>query len=97
MSITVEIMPILWLLWIVVGVVFIIIGVIRLGTHQESDDHYVALNEQKNTMQLEELFSYFLEEEEKKNQGFRDLVVDIVKQQEHTPEKNVSEIGRAHV
>lgn len=82
MSITVEIMPILWLGWIVFGVVFIIVGILKLSTHQESEDHYVTLNGQRSTEQLEELFSYFLEEEEKKNQGFRDLLVDIVRKQE---------------
>lgn len=82
MSITVEIMPILWLGWIIFGIIFIIVGILKLSTHQESEDHYVTLNGQRSTDQLEELFSYFLEEEEKKNQGFRDLLVDIVRKQE---------------
>ncbi len=92
MNITIETMPILCLLWVVVGVIFIIISVIRLAGHQESEDHYVTLNKQQSesTNDLEELFSYYLEEEEKKNQGFRDLLLTTLKtqnEQVHQPLK----------
>ncbi len=94
MSITVEIMPILWLGWIIFGVVFIIVGVLKLSIHQESEDHYVTLNEQRSTEQLEEMFGYFLEEEEKKNQGFRDLLVDIVRKQEDAKDERSKSLDK---
>lgn len=94
MSITVEIMPILWLGWIIFGVVFIIVGVLKLSINQESEDHYVTLNEQRSTEQLEEMFGYFLEEEEKKNQGFRDLLVDIVRKQEDAKDERSKSLDK---
>lgn len=82
MSITIETMPILCLLWTTVGVIFIIVSMIRLGNHEESGDYYITLDEkQHNTNHLEELLSYYLEEEEKKNQGFRELLLTTLKTQ----------------
>ena len=98
MSITIDTMPIICLLWIVVGVVFIIISVIRLANHQESDNHYVTLKKEQGqqTNDLEELFSYFLEEEEKKNQGFRDLLVNILRKQTDLEADHLQQSTKEH-
>lgn len=85
-------MPILCLLWTAVGVIFIIVSIIRLGNHEESEDHYVTLDQkQHNINHLEELLSYYLEEEEKKNQGFRDLLLTTLKPQNELLNESIKE------
>lgn len=98
MSITIETMPVLCLLWVVLGVVFIIVSVIRLGSHQESEDHYVTLNREQGESKndLEELFSYYLEEEEKKNQGFRELLLTTLKTQDESVKQPLKEHQKIH-
>ena len=70
MSIAIENMPIIFLIIIGIGVAIIVISVIRLaGLSEHTGNYYVASEvggEKEETAHLEELFSYFLEEEEKK-------------------------------
>lgn len=85
-------MPILCLLWTVVGVIFIIVSVVRLGNYHESEDYYVTLDEEQNKANhLEELLSYYLEEEEKKNQGFRELLLTTLKTQNESSNEQMKE------
>lgn len=94
-------MPILWLLWVMVGVIFMIIGVIRLGSEQGREQSYVRLDKEQDesTNDLQELFSYYLEEEEKKNQGFREsllMAVNIHNESMRQPTSNPKKNYRAN-
>lgn len=83
MNITVENLPILFLMIVGIGVIIVVIGVLRLASSQElSDDYYINANSQNDTAQLQELFSYFLEEEEKKNNAFREMIRDTSKEKD---------------
>lgn len=82
MNITIENLPILFLMIVGIGVIIVVIGVLRLASSQElSDDYYVSANNEHDTAHLQELFSYFLEEEEKKNNAFREMIRDTSKEQ----------------
>lgn len=82
MSITLENLPIIFMGIVVVGVAILIMSTMMIASlveppldkieHDDGpDDHY------------EELFSYFLKEEEKKNEAFRkDLLKESIIQQE---------------
>lgn len=73
---TVENLPIFFLVMIGIGVIIIVVGIIRLATiHEEMQDD-IEVNKQEDSHHLEELFSYFLQEEEKKNQDFRDKILE---------------------
>lgn len=73
---TVENLPIFFLVMIGIGVIIIVVGIIRLATiHEEMQDD-IEVNKQEYSHHLEELFSYFLQEEEKKNQDFRDKILE---------------------
>jgi hypothetical protein len=102
MGSTIQNIPFFCVLWIGVGFVFIIVGVLMLASRAEADNHYIEfVGEKPNdeySKQVGELFSYFLEEEEKKNQGLREILLEGIdkknqKQQERTPsqpDKNTS-------
>ncbi len=83
MSIQVESMPIFCLIWIVIGVIIIVVAIIRLAGHEAAEDYYVKMAQQNEGghKELEELFNYFLEEEEKKNQDFRELMIGVAQNQ----------------
>lgn len=73
---TVENLPIFFLVMIGIGVIIIVGGIIRLAAiHEEMQDD-IEVNKQEDSHHLEELFSYFLQEEEKKNQDFRDKILE---------------------
>lgn len=84
MSIAIENMPIIFLIIIGIGVAIIVASVICLaGLSEHTDNYYVASDasgEKEEANHLEELFSYFLEEEEKKNDAFRKMVLDQSKE-----------------
>ena len=93
MNIAIENLPIIFLIIIGIGVAIIVVSVISLaGIHEHSQDYYVAnaANEQDNeeTKHMEELFSYFLEEEEKKNEQFRQMVIEQTHKKDHQDEKS---------
>lgn len=78
MHITIENLPIIFLIMVGIGMAIVLIGIIRLAGHQESGASvYTSLNEGKENASLEDLFSFFLQEEEKKNQSFREMVMDV--------------------
>ena len=86
MSITIQSIPFFCLIWIGIGFIFIIAGIFMVASRTASDNHYVELSDNKlgkeHSREIGELFAYFLEEEEKKNQGFRELVLDAVGKKE---------------
>ena len=83
MSITIENLPIVFLVMVGVGMVIVLIGIIRLANHHEDSSSYTSLESNEHANHLEDLFSFFLQEEEKKNQNFREMVMDVSKQNVH--------------
>lgn len=81
MNITVENLPIFFSIMIVLGALIVVLGVIRLAGHTESSEHYTGMRESNESNRLAELFSFFLQEEEKKNQSFRQMVMEVSQQQ----------------
>ena len=79
MSVTIENLPIIFLIIVGIGMVVVLIGILRLASEQEHSSIYTNLEEKENASNLEDLFSFFLQEEEKKNQSFRELVMDVTK------------------
>lgn len=73
-------MPMLCLIWIALGVIVLVVGLFFIAGHNEKEDYYTSMDDGKDMHQsLEELFSYFLQEEEKKNEGFRELLKEYAK------------------
>lgn len=91
MSMTLYNMPFFYLLWITVGIVLIVIGIFMMASHQQSDNYYTDLSKDKGHQELGELFNFFLEEEEKKNQGFRDMLVDYTQKQVEPVDRKIPE------
>lgn len=79
MSVAVENLPIFFLIMIGIGVAIVFIGIVRLAGIHEDEQYYVSMNQKDDSKNLEELFSYFLQEEEKKNQDFREMVMKTPK------------------
>lgn len=77
MSITIENLPIIFLGIVGIGMVIVLIGILRLANEQEYHYRYTNLEENNHTGHLEDLFSFFLQEEEKKNESFREMVMDV--------------------
>lgn len=77
MSITIENLPIIFLGIVGIGMVIVLIGILRLANEQEYHYRYTNLEENSHTGHLEDLFSFFLQEEEKKNESFREMVMDV--------------------
>lgn len=68
MWLTIENLPYLSLGWIGIGFLLVIAGVIALAHQQANDDEYVKYDG------AEEMFSFFLQEEEKKNDLLREQI-----------------------
>lgn len=79
MSVTVESLPIYFLLFVGVGIGIVLIGILRLASFQENEYDDIDKKKDNDPRDIEELFSYFLQEEEKKNQSFREMVIDVSK------------------
>ena len=60
-------LPYLGLLWTGVGFLCILVGFFIFAYHENEEPDYTSIN----TNSAEELFAYFLEEEEKKNDALR--------------------------
>lgn len=73
---SVENLPLFFVVMIGVGVVIIVIAMIRLAAIHEEIQYDLGMEQQQDSQHLEELFSYFLQEEEKKNQEFREKVLE---------------------
>lgn len=67
MKLTVEIIPYISLIWIGIGFFIILVGVFALAHQEAKEDHYTSFEETSPN----ELFAFFLEEEEKKNDSLR--------------------------
>jgi hypothetical protein len=82
--------PFFCLLWIGLGFVFVTLGIFMLISHSESHNQYTEFSNQKvsgeYTKEVGELFSYFLEEEEKKNEGLREMLLEAVSKKEKNVE-----------
>ena len=91
MNYLIQNMPIVWIIFIMLGTMCIIWSVVKIGNSKsDSEEEYRGENV-GNKEELKELFSYFLEEEEKKNQGVRNLLQDTIninKQTEYKPNQN---------
>lgn len=72
MKLTVEVIPYISLIWIGLGFIFILIGFFTLA-HQEAKEQDYTTFEDTNP---KELFAFFLEEEEKKNESFRKSLLE---------------------
>ena len=79
MHLTIENLPIVFLILVGIGMVIVLIGIIRLAGHGEDASLYTRLEPNEQAHHLEDLFSFFLQEEEKKNQSFREMVIDASK------------------
>ena len=81
-----------------IGVAIVFIGIVRLAGIHEEEQHDISMDQKDDTKHLEELFSYFLQEEEKKNNHFREMLLEdsrnkedsIIKQQ--TMYKNINKM-----
>jgi len=97
MQIAIENLPIVFLCIIGIGVAIIVISVVRLaGSNDQAQDYYITNNtapSSDDSTHLEELFSYFLEEEEKKNDAFRQLMLEQSKT-EHSNEKKADSLAK---
>lgn len=93
MEMTIQNLPFVYLLWITIGVLFIVIGVFMIVAHENEVGHYTSIpnKESETTEDLEGILSYFLEEEEKKNQGFRDMLETYAKEMGGKGHKTVKE------
>ncbi|MDF2877532.1 MAG: hypothetical protein K0S30_628 [Clostridia bacterium] len=99
MGSTIQNIPFFCVLWIGIGFIFIIAGVFVMASRAEANNHYIEFADQKpNTdypKQVGELFSYFLEEEEKKNQGLREMLLEgIDKKSEVQPGSTESHLSK---
>ncbi|WP_054738664.1 DUF6115 domain-containing protein [Cellulosilyticum ruminicola] len=92
MEMTIQNFPFIYLLWITIGVLLILIGVFMLVAH-ENAGYYTSIEDKKDESKedLEGILSYFLEEEEKKNQGFREMLESYAKQMGNKNEKNIKQ------
>ena len=65
-----------------IGVAIVFIGIVRLAGIHEEEQYDISMNQKDDTKHLEELFSYFLQEEEKKNNHFREMVLEASRNKE---------------
>ena len=78
---TIQNLPFIYLIWITIGVVLILIGIFMLASYQNSIvDKNLSTQRTQVNEELEGILSYFLQEEEKKNQGFRDMLENYTKE-----------------
>lgn len=93
-NVVVENLPIFFLIMVGIGFAIVFIGVIRLASIHEEEQYYIDRDQKNDSKNLEELFSYFLQEEEKKNQDFREMVLKTSKNKgialtQQTMDKNI--------
>ena len=82
MNISVENLPIFFLIMVGIGVAIVFIGIVRLAGIHEEEQYDMSMDQKDDTKHLEELFSYFLQEEEKKNNHFREMVLEASRNKE---------------
>ena len=76
---TIENLPIIFMGFVGIGMLIVLIGIVRLASHQGDGSAYTSLEDKADSGHLEDLFSFFLQEEEKKNQQFRNEIRDVSK------------------
>lgn len=93
MEMTIQNLPFIYLLWITIGVLLILIGVFMLIAHENEIGYYTSIDNKKSEPkeELEGILSYFLEEEEKKNQGFREMLENYAKQMGNKNENSIEQ------
>lgn len=91
MGINVEILPIIFMIMVGTGMIFVLVGIIQLAGHQEHSSVYTDSEMKENVDHLEDLFSFFLQEEEKKNQLFRDEMRSATQVKEQNEWNKVNE------
>lgn len=74
---TIENLPIIFMGFVGIGMIIVLIGIVRLANHQGDSSAYTTLEDKNGSEHLEDLFSFFLQEEEKKNQQFRNEIRDV--------------------
>lgn len=98
---TIQNIPFFCLIWIGIGFLFIMVGIVRMASPKQ-DDYYITQGRKDNTEsssdQMQELFSFFLEEEEKRNQDLRKIVlqqnrseISSMKEKENQEKKRLDE------
>lgn len=96
MSILVQNMPLVFLVVIALGIICIIYSVIKIVSDKTNNKDNYTESTNENTEEIKELFSYFLEEESKKNQDMRELLKHSADKSNtnslNTSEKTYSEI-----
>ena len=90
MSVTIQNIPYLSLIWIGMGFLLVLIGILRLAYNQSQEEKEDSFYKGQS-----ELFAYFLQEEEKKNDKIRESFSSIEQvepspiEDEETVEKSV--------
>ena len=87
MSSLVTNMPLLWVVVIIVGIGCIIYSTIKIMSDKTDDSQKYTENASEDKEDIKELFSYFLEEEERKNQDIRQLLKESINK---NTDKNVN-------
>ncbi|PHV71769.1 hypothetical protein CS063_04210 [Sporanaerobium hydrogeniformans] len=88
MAITIQNIPFFCLIWIGIGFLFIMIGVLMMASRNEEDYYTVDRSISESSSHIQDLFSYFLEEEEKKNRNLREMVLN------HSSQKKEEVVGK---
>ena len=68
MNVTIENLPIIFMGFVGIGMIIVLIGIVRLASHQGDSSAYTSLEDKNGSEHIEDLFSFFLQEEEKKNE-----------------------------
>lgn len=89
MTITIQNIPYMALIWIGIGFMILIIGIFMMAYHQTDRKEYTEGLQQKenSTNHIEELFSFFLQEQEEKNEALRHTVKEVY---DHTKKEEVT-------
>ena len=77
MNVTIENLPIIFMGFVGIGMIIVLIGIVRLASHQGDSLAYTSLEDKNDSDHIEDLFSFFLQEEEKKNEQLREEIRDV--------------------
>ena len=77
MNVTIENLPIIFMGFVGIGMIIVLIGIVRLASHQGDSSAYTSLEDKNDSEHIEDLFSFFLQEEEKKNEQLREEIRDV--------------------
>lgn len=74
MSSLITNMPLLWIVVIVLGIICIMYSIIKITSDKLNDTQDYVESSHNGKEEIKELFSYFLEEEEKRNEDIRNMM-----------------------